>query len=48
MATSDPKKPPKKRGPKPETLKLEGKWEEVVAKAIKASPSTTTRGKDAP
>lgn len=39
MTTREPNKPPKKkRGPKPETLKLDGDWEKAVKKAVKADP----------
>lgn len=30
--------PPRKRGPKPDTLILPGKWEEKVGKALKKPP----------
>jgi hypothetical protein len=29
------KAPPKKRGPKPETFKIEGDWKEAVKRALK-------------
>jgi hypothetical protein len=29
---------PKKRGPKPETLAIEGRWEDAVAKALRKAP----------
>ena len=29
---------PRKRGPKPETLKLEGPWEKAVGKAVRKPP----------
>jgi hypothetical protein len=35
MGTRSKGKAPGKRGPKPEMLKLEGPWEEAVAKALK-------------
>ena len=38
MGTTDPKKPPKKRGPEPETLEIKGDWEEAVKKAVKKMP----------
>lgn len=39
MTARDPKKPPpKKRGPKPDRLALEGDWEEAVGKALKKAP----------
>lgn len=37
-------KPKKKRGPKPETLKVEGGWKEAVAKALaKGKPPATKK-----
>ena len=33
----DPK-PPRKRGPKPEVLAIEGDWEQAVKKAVVKSP----------
>jgi hypothetical protein len=39
MAAKKPKKnTAKKRGPKPETLRLEGDWEAAVGKAVKKLP----------
>lgn len=31
-------RPPKKRGPDPETLEIEGDWEDAVKKAVKKPP----------
>jgi hypothetical protein len=40
MASREPteNRPPKKRGPDPESLKLEGPWEDAVKKALKTPP----------
>jgi hypothetical protein len=40
MASREPteKRPPKKRGPDPEALVLEGPWEKAVEKALKVKP----------
>jgi hypothetical protein len=38
-------KEPKKRGPDPETLKLDGRWEDVVKKALKVKPEKPGRVK---
>ena len=39
MGTRAKNNPPRKRGPKPETRVLPGKWEENVGKALKKPPS---------
>lgn len=45
MGTTDPKKPdPKKRGPEPETLEIEGDWEDAVKKAVKVTPPPPKSG----
>ena len=49
MTTRDPGEPPKKRGPNPERLKLEGDWEERVREALERPPppkETTKKGRD--
>lgn len=38
MKKKTKKSAPKKRGPKAETLKLEGPWEKAVGKAVRKPP----------
>lgn len=38
MGTRAKNNPPRKRGPKPETSVLPGKWEQNVGKALKKPP----------
>ncbi len=38
VAARKTKKAAKKRGPKPETLVIEGRWEDAVAKALRKAP----------
>lgn len=38
MTTREPTPPPKKRGPDPETLQIDGDWEDAVKEALKRPP----------
>lgn len=38
VAARKPKRTAKKRGPKPETLVIDGRWEDAVAKALRKAP----------
>jgi hypothetical protein len=35
MPKTTKKKPPAKAGPKPDTLKIEGKWQDAVKKSLR-------------